>query len=299
MLAHPFAFLQGSAALMACDLAATPISGIRVLACGDCHLAKLGLFAMPERKLAFDLNDFDEALPAPWEWDIKRLAASIVAAGRVQGLYDHSNETAVHVFAQSYRPHLCEYVDTHLLDVLYSFLDDKTLIATAPNLKIRQDRQHVVAKARASVCEYLFPRVTGLVDGTRILDQLPFVFHFPEPRYSETGVPKLLSEYCKKLPEHKVRLFERNHFEDFAFKVVGVGSLGTCCFIVFLLAGSNNPLVLQVKEARPSVLEPYAGKSEFNHNGQRIDIGQRLMQSANGMFLGWLTSIVGIQFSVR
>ena len=150
----------------------------------------------------------------------------------------------------------------HVLDVWYSRLDDKTLIASAPNAEARQYREHVAAKARASVGEYLFPKITGLVDGhRRIVDQPPLVFHFPEPQYTKTGVPKLLSDYCKTLPHHMVNLLERYHFEDFAFKVVGVGSVGTCCFIVLLLAGSDDPLLLQVKEARQSVLAPYAGKS--------------------------------------
>ncbi len=188
----------------------------------------------------------------------------------------------------------------HVLDVWYSRLDDKTLIATAPNAEVRRYREHIAAKAHASLGEYLFPRITGLVDGRRrIVDQPPLIFHFPEPRYTEAGVPKLLSEYCKTLPAHMVRLLNCYHFEDFAFKVVGVGSVGTCSFIVLLLAGSDDPLLLQVKEARPSVLEPYAGKSEFNHQGQRVVVGQRLMQSASDMFLGWMTSQNGTQYYVR
>jgi uncharacterized protein (DUF2252 family) len=300
MLSDPFAFLRGSAALMAYDLASTPVSGIRVQACGDCHLANLGLFATPERNLVFDLNDFDETLPAPWEWDIKRLAASFVVAGRVQGISDRSSETAVYELVQSYRTHLREYADMRVLDVWYSRLDDKTLIAAAPNAEVRRYRQHIAAKARASVCEYLFPKITGLVDGhRRIVDQPPLVFHFPEPQYTEMGVPKLLSDYFKTLPAHMGSLLDRYHFEDFTFKVVGVGSVGTRCFIILLLAGSDDPLLLQVKEARPSVLAPYAGRSEFNHNGQRIVVGQRLMQSASDMFLGWMTSINGTQYYVR
>ena len=294
MLADPFAFLRGSAAVMAADLAPTPVSGIRVQACGDCHLANFGLFATPERNLVFDLNDFDETLPAPWEWDIKRLAASFVVAGRAAGVPDKGNETAVRALAESYRTHLRDYAEMRVLDVWYSRLDDKTLIATAPTVKAREYRERITAKARASVTEYLFPKITGLVDGhRRIADHPPLVYHPSELSEAEARVQTLLAAYQETLPAHIRRLFEHYHYEDMAFKVVGVGSVGTRCYIVLLLADSDDPLLLQVKEARPSVLEPYAGKSEFDHHGQRVVVGQRLMQSASDMFLGWLTGADG------
>lgn len=300
MLANPFAFLRGSAAVMAHDLGPMPTSGIRVQACGDCHLANFGLFATPERNLAFDINDFDETLPAPWEWDIKRLAASFVVAGRANGLPDKSNEAAVCVLSHSYRVRLGEYAKKRVLDVWYSRLDDKTLIAAAPNVEAREFRKKITAKARASVAEYLFPKITGEQDGhRRIVDHPPLVYHLHEQSDTEARLQKMLAAYHETLPAHLRKLFAHYHFEDFAFKVVGVGSVGTRCFILLFLADSNDPLLLQAKEARASVLEPYAGQSKYDHHGQRIVVGQRLMQSASDMFLGWMTSEDGTHYYLR
>jgi uncharacterized protein (DUF2252 family) len=300
MLADPFAFLRGSAALMAHDLAPTACSGIRVQACGDCHLANFGLFATPERNLVFDLNDFDETLPAPWEWDIKRLAASFVVAGRVNRLSDRSNEAAVRVMAESYRSHLRDYSEMRVLDVWYSRLDDKTLIATAPTAKAREYRERIAAKARVSVVEYLFPKITSSVEGRqRIVDSPPLVYHPPQDSDADARVQRLLAAYQETLPAHLRRLFEHYHYQDMAFKVVGVGSVGTRCYVVLLMADGDDALLLQVKEARPSVLEPYAGKSEFEHHGQRVVVGQRLMQSASDMFLGWLSAAEGRHYFIR
>ena len=178
MLADPFAFLRGSAALMAYDLSRTPVSGIHVQACGDCHLANFGLFATPERNLVFDLNDFDETLPAPWEWDIKRLAASVVVAGRSCGISDSSCEKAVFTLAETYRTRLRKYAKMRVLDVWYSRLDDSTLIQAAPDAEAREHRKRVAAKARVSVTEYLFPKLTIEKDGRRhIVDNPPLIFH--------------------------------------------------------------------------------------------------------------------------
>jgi uncharacterized protein (DUF2252 family) len=300
MLVDPFAFLRGSAALMAYDLMSSPASGIRVQACGDCHLANFGLFATPERNLVFDLNDFDETLPAPWEWDIKRLAASFVVAGRVRGFSKGTNETAVLALAYSYRKHLREYVSMRVLDVWYSRLDDQTLIAAAPNVEAQKYRKRITAKARASVAEYLFPKITDIKNGHRhIVDHPPLVFHLPEQSDMEERIHKTLAAYQDSLPANLRKLFDHYHFEDFAFKVVGVGSVGTRCFVLLFLADSDDPLLLQAKEARSSVLEPYAGKSQYDHHGQRIVVGQRLMQSASDMFLGWMNGGDGMQYYMR
>lgn len=300
MLADPFAFLRGSAAVMAHDLASTPVSGIRVQACGDCHLANFGLFATPERNLVFDVNDFDETLPAPWEWDVKRLAASFVVSGRAHGVSNRSSEAIVLSLAGSYRKHLQEYASMRVLDVWYSRLDDKTLIASAPSAEAREYRKRVAAKARASVAEYLFPRITGAVDGRRrIVDQPPLVFHLPDQGDTEERIRALLAAYQDTLPAHLRKLFDHYHFEDLAFKVVGVGSVGTRCFILLFLAEVDDPLLLQAKEARPSVLEPFAGASDLGHHGQRIVVGQRLMQSASDMFLGWVTAADGTHYYIR
>jgi uncharacterized protein (DUF2252 family) len=300
MLKDSFAFLRGSAALMAHDLSVTPVSGIRVQACGDCHLANFGLFATPERNLVFDLNDFDETLPAAWEWDIKRLAASFVVAGRSHGFSDRANRKVTLALAGSYRSHLHEYAIMNVLDVWYSRLDDQTLIATAPTVKARENRKRISAKARASIAEYLFPKITSQKDGHhRVVDKPPLVYHLPEQIDMEGRLRKLLADYRDTLPAHLHVLFDHYRFEDVAFKVVGVGSVGTRCFVILLMADSGDPLLLQAKEARPSVLEPYAGKSEFDHHGQRVVVGQRVMQSASDMFLGWLTANDGVHYYIR
>ena len=290
MLADPFAFLRGSAAVMAHDLASTPASGIRVQACGDCHIANFGLFATPERNLIFDINDFDETLPAPWEWDIKRLAASFAVVFRNRGFSEKAGIEAVEALARSYRQHLAEYATMRVLDVWYSRLDDKMLIDAAPTAEARKARKRMAAKAQASVAEYLFPKITGVVDGhRRLVDQPPLVFHLPDQGELEARLRGMLVTYHDTLPAHLRKLLDHYRYEDFAFKVVGVGSVGTRCFVILFMAGDDDALLLQVKEARRSVLEDFAGDSEFSHHGQRIVIGQRLMQSASDMFLGWTT----------
>jgi uncharacterized protein (DUF2252 family) len=300
MLASPFAFLRGSAAVMAGDLATTAASGIRVQACGDCHLSNFGLFATPERNLVFDLNDFDETLPAPWEWDIKRLAASFVVAGRENGITDTRCQAVVRVLADAYRTRLREFAAMRVLEAWYARIDDEMLIATAPNAEVRQRREKIAAKARASVTEYLFPKISQVVDGRRrIVDQPPLVFHPPRHDDQDERVNRLMRAYHDSLPQDRRKLFERYRFQDYAFKAVGVGSVGTHCYMLLYLADENDPLLLQVKEARPSVLEPYAGKGAIDHNGQRIVIGQRLTQAASDIFLGWTTGKDGMHFYIR
>ncbi|MDX1435364.1 MAG: DUF2252 domain-containing protein [Anaerolineales bacterium] len=300
MLANPFAFFRGSAALMASDLASTPATGIQVQACGDCHLANFGLFATPERNLVFDLNDFDETLPGPWEWDIKRLAVSFVLAGRNAGLSDRDADVAVRVLTGSYRRRLNEYAGMRVLDVWYSRLDDKTLIETAPDAESREFRKRIAARARSSIAEYLFPKITDIVDGSpRIADKPPLIYHLPDFDDINERIKKIDSTYRKSMPGHMHKLLDQYQLVDFAFKVVGVGSVGTRCYVFLLMAGDDDPLFLQVKEARASVLEPYLKKSKHRHHGQRIVVGQRLTQSASDMFLGWLTSLEGHHFYVR
>lgn len=301
MVADPFAFLRGSAAVMAHDLASTPVSGIRVQACGDCHIANFGLFATPERNLIFDINDFDETLPAPWEWDIKRLAASFAVVFRHRGFSEEAGSGAVQALARSYRQRLAEYATMRVLDVWYSRLDDKMLIDAAPTAETRKERKRMAAKAQTSVAEYLFPKITDVVNGhRRLVDQPPLVFHLPDQREDEERGRTMLLSYYDTLPAHLRKLLDHYRYEDFAFKVVGVGSVGTRCFVILFMAGADDALLLQVKEARRSVLEDFAGDSEFSHHGQRIVIGQRLMQSASDMFLGWTTSLAdGRHYYIR
>jgi uncharacterized protein (DUF2252 family) len=300
MLASPFAFLRGSAAVMAADLASTPVSGITGQICGDCHLANFGLFATPERNLVFDVNDFDETLPGPWEWDLKRLAASFVVVGRENNLRDSRCQAIVRVLAASYRRRMDEYADMRALDAWYDRLDDQRLLATAPDAVARQRREAIVAKARASVTEYLFPKISAVVDGhRRLVDQPPLVFHPPARLDDAERLARLMAQYHDTLPADRRKLFERYCYEDYAFKVVGVGSVGTRCYVLLYLADDDDPLLLQVKEGRQSVLEPYAGASQFDHSGQRIVIGQRLMQAASDIFLGWTTGPDGTHYYIR
>lgn len=268
MLRSPFTFLRGSAALMAHDLATTPTTGIRVQACGDCHLLNFGLFATPERNQVFDLNDFDETLPAPWEWDLKRLAVSFAVAARDNGLPDAKAREAVLECVRAYREKLREYSRMSPLDVWYARFAMDTIIAMAPDEKAKKIRQQIAEKARRRVVENLFPRITGEVAGRRrLVDQPPVLFHIAEEDFEER-VLEGLADYRRSLSDERRVLLDRYRLEDFALKVVGIGSVGTRCFIGLFFDGENHPLMLQFKEACRSVLEPYAGKSSYDNQGE-------------------------------
>lgn len=299
MARSPFTFLRGSAALMAHDLAALPSTGVKVQACGDCHLLNFGAFATPERNLVFDLNDFDETLPAPWEWDLKRLAVSFVIAGRDNRLSDEANHGAVLACVRAYREHLRECSRLRPLDVWYQRLDAETLIKAAPDAKARKFRRQVADRARDRVTENLFPKITTLVDGRhRLVDQPPNLFHVADPGFEE-GVHEAAADYRESLSDERRVLLDRYRLEDVALKVVGIGSVGTRCYIGLLFSEDGHPLILQFKEAVRSVLEPYAGRSAYANQGQRVVVGQRLMQSSSDIFLGWVRGRRGYDFYVR
>ena len=299
MLRSPFTFLRGSAGLMAHDLATTPTTGLRVQACGDCHLLNFGLFATPERNLVFDLNDFDETLPAPWEWDLKRLAVSFAVAARDNRLSDSKARGAVLECARAYRERLREYSRMSPLDIWYTRLDMKTLIAMAPDEKTKKNREDLAEKARQRVIENLFPKIAGKEAGRhRLVDQPPVLYHVAEADIEER-FREGLAEYRRSLPDERRVLLDRYRLEDFALKVVGIGSVGTRCLIGLFFDEENHPLILQLKEACRSVLEPYAGKSIYENQGQRIVTGQRLMQSSSDIFLGWARGRRGRDFFVR
>jgi uncharacterized protein (DUF2252 family) len=285
-----FAFYRGTASLMAMDLGHTPTSGIRVQACGDCHLSNFGLFATPERNLVFDINDFDETLPAPFEWDIKRLATSFFVGAMDNDFSDKDCTTITRACVRAYREAIAQFSAMNVLDVWYAKLDADTLIAKAPNAEAKKNRQLIADQARANIADYVFPKLTKVHEGRRlIIDQIPLVYHSPpEEKVPEIAIDTLRA-YRETLPYERRVLLDRYHLEDIVNKVVGVGSVGTWCGVALFLAEDNDPLLLQIKEARPSVLEPYAGKSEFSHEGERIVVGQRLMQSASDMMLGWTT----------
>ena len=299
MLRSPFTFLRGSAALMAYDLATTPKTDIIVQACGDCHLLNFGFFATPERNLVFDINDFDETLPAPWEWDLKRLVVSFVIAGRDSDLSDRESKAAAIDCARSYREHLREYSRLSPLEVWYTRIGAEQAIEMAPDEKTRKLREQMMTKARERIIEHLYPKIVTQSGGrNRFVDQPPILYHVNEPDW-ETLVREGLEDYRQSLPEERRVLFDRYQLEDFALKVVGIGSVGTRCYIALLFSEDNHPLILQVKEACPSVLEPYTAKSQYENQGQRVVTGQRLMQSSSDIFLGWTQGRRGNNFYLR
>ena len=299
MLRSPFTFLRGSAGLMAYDLSTTPSTRIQVQACGDCHLLNFGLFATPERNLVFDLNDFDETLPAPWEWDLKRLAVSFAVAGRENRMKDAETSEAVLECVRAYRKHLREYSKMSPLEVWYTRLDAETLIAMAPDEKAKKLRQQIAEQAHKRVVENLFPKISKEEGGRhRLVDQPPVIFHVAEADFEER-VREGLVAYRQSLSDERRVLLDRYRMEDFALKVVGIGSVGTRCYIALFFDEENHPLLLQFKEACRSVLEPYAGRSRYDNQGERIVMGQRLMQSSSDIFLGWVRGRRGYDFFVR
>jgi uncharacterized protein (DUF2252 family) len=301
MLRSPFTFLRGSAGLMACDLATTPSTGLRVQACGDCHLMNFGLFATPERNLVFDINDFDETLPAPWEWDVKRLGASFAVAARDNKLSDEDARSAAVACVLAYREQMRDCSKKTPLEVWYERLDAQKLIEEAPDAKAKKLREEIAAKARQRIGEYLFPKITATVGGRhRLVDQPPLLYHYAD---NEKAAAKRFREglevYRQSLPDSVRVLFDRYRLEDFAGKVVGIGSVGTRCLVGLFFSAEGHPLLLQFKEACPSVLAPYAGASVHENQGERVVAGQRLMQASSDIFLGWARGYEGHHFFGR
>jgi uncharacterized protein (DUF2252 family) len=303
MVQSPFAFFRGSAALMAADLAHTPSSGLRVQACGDAHLMNFGAFATPERNVIFDINDFDETLPGPWEWDLKRLAASVVIAGRYLKLSESESSRAAIATVRSYRERMADYASMRALEVWYDHIDIERLLKEVPSEEARERAEQRVEKARSrTVPEHDYPKLVEHHGATpHIKDNPPLMFH-PTAELApgiKTGFHAALEAYRESLSEHVRVLFDRFHFCDLAVKAVGVGSVGTLCAVGLFLAADDDPLFLQVKEAKASVLEPYAGKSLHENHGHRVVAGQRLMQSASDIFLGWTRGLNGRDVYVR
>lgn len=300
MLQSPFAFYRGTALNMAADLAGAPVTGVRVQACGDCHLMNFGAFATPERRVIFDINDLDETLSAPWEWDLKRLAASFVLACRDNGLGEDDARDAVLSCVRSYREHMAEFSTMSVLEVWYTSIDVETLMTTIKDEETLKRMQKRLAKAREhSVLEHDFPQLATTAGLTpTIRDNPPLIFH-PQDREVMDRVHGHFALYRETLQEDRRLLLDRFHLMDAALKVVGVGSVGTYCAILLLLATEDDPLFLQVKQARPSVLEPYAGKSRHANDGERIVHGCRMMQSASDIFLGWVKGEAGRHFYIR
>jgi uncharacterized protein (DUF2252 family) len=303
MMQSPFSFYRGGASVMAADLASTAKSGLIVQACGDAHLSNFGGFATPERNIIFDVNDLDETLPAPWEWDLKRLVASIVVAARHIGLSESNAGQSAMNAVRAYRERMTDYGSMPALDVWYDVINLERVIEAITQDEQRGRIARRLEKARAqSAPEHMYPKLTTQ-QGTvpRIIDNPPLIFH-PTAEQApglKTGYVEGLAQYRDSLHENVRTLFDRYVFSDLAFKVVGVGSVGTMCLIALFLAANDDPLFLQIKEARASVLEPYAGKSKHPNHGQRVVAGQRLMQSASDIFLGWAEGVNGKHLYVR
>jgi uncharacterized protein (DUF2252 family) len=303
MMANPFAFYRGAAAIMAYDLSHTSSTGLTIQACGDCHLVNFGGFATAERQIIFDINDFDETSIAPWEWDVKRLTTSFVIAGRSNGFSAADCKEAAHQAAQSYRLKLAEYSQKSVLEAWYDSLDFDQIIHNLPDKQLRKfylKKLESAAEQRAHEKEFAkLAFASG--ERPRIIDQPPLIYHMSDVDETEQHArwERSLADYMTSLPPEKRVLLDRYKLTDAAIKVVGVGSVGTFCGIALLMSGKGDPLFLQFKQARQSVLEPYAGASPFKHPGQRVVVGQRLMQAASDMFLGWYTGAQGRQFYVR
>jgi uncharacterized protein (DUF2252 family) len=303
MMKTPFTFFRGSAMQMAADLANTPNSGLRVQACGDCHLANFGAFATPERRVIFDINDLDETLPAPWEWDVKRLAASFVVACRDNKFSEAQARDSVLSMVRSYREHMLEYAEMSALEIWYESIDAEKVFAMSRDEETKKRMKKRLAKAQSrNVLEHDFPEMTAREKGRPVIkDVPPLIFHARglAKKDAEERIRDAFVKYRNSLQEDRRVLLDRYEVVDMAMKVVGVGSVGTFCAVMLLMAHDEDPLFLQVKEARPSVLEPYAGASVFGNHGHRIVNGYRLMQSASDVFLGWTKGKGGREFYLR
>ncbi|MET8680856.1 DUF2252 domain-containing protein [Streptomyces sp. NPDC004647] len=298
MLESPFRFYRGAAAIMAADLAGTPDSGITVQLCGDAHLLNFRLLGSPERHLMFDINDFDETLPGPWEWDVKRLAASLVIAGRANGFTDQERATIVRATVRSYRERMRTLAAMGNLDVWYARVDADEIQAVAAEQLDKTRRRRLtraLEKARSRDNLQAFEKLTEVVDGERRItpdpplvtplgDLLPEVEHDLLVR----AITDLVAGYGRSLQPDRRALLTQYRLVDMARKVVGVGSVGTRCWVILLLGRDDeDPLLLQAKEADDSVLAPHVGGSVYANQGERVVAGQRVMQAASDIFLGW------------
>ena len=305
MMASPFAFMRGSAIVMACDLASTPRTGIQAQLCGDAHLSNFGAYASPERALLFDVNDFDETLPGPWEWDVKRLAASFVVAGRENGFDAADCREAAQASVASYRQRMAEFSEMGELEVWYSRVSEEEVRGMLSDARTKKKTakklSKTVRKARSRDSLQALSKLTRVVDGRRMInDDPPLLERIPEEDEIRAQVYAILESYKRTLQEDRRHLLDRYLFVDAARKVVGVGSVGTRSYVV-LLEGrdENDPLFLQVKEAGASVLEGYVKSNTHEHHGHRVVAGQRLMQAASDIFLGWFRGTGGRDFYWR
>lgn len=308
MAANPFAFYRGAARIMAHDLAPTPVSGLRTQICGDAHLANFGSYASPERRLVFDLNDFDETLPGPWEWDVKRLAASFVIAGRHNGLKPAKAREITANAVNVYRRAMDHLAKLRVTDVWYHLVSMEELVGDVDKKRVRKAAKSQIKKARKKDSRQALAKLASEVDGEyRIRSEPPFLIPLRDlaERHRSADLREIavngLEEYLKTVPDHVGCLLRKFRLVDAAVKVVGVGSVGTHCFVLLLQGrDAEDPLFLQVKQAGKSVLEEHLPPSRYPTAGQRVVEGQRLMQTVSDIFLGWLEHpLSGNHFYVR
>ena len=308
MLESPFAFFRGSAVVMASDLADTPVSGIQSILCGDAHLSNFGVFASPERQMVFDINDFDETYPGPWEWDLKRLAASAVVAGRENGFSEKKCRQMAFALVESYRLAMGKFSEAHTLDVWYYHINvDAVLdVFERSSKKGEKSAQKLVDKASRKTHQQTLEKLTRFEDGRRrIISDPPLLVPFREmglekyldeedpSRLAKESVDDSWKQYLDSLPDERRFLLRRFQITDMALRVGGVGSVGTRCIIALLEGESeNDALILQLKEAGPSVLEAHLTERRYSEHAERVVTGQHLMQAASDIFLGWHTSVL-------
>lgn len=288
MYTSALGFLRGAATVMASDLATTPTTGIEVHLAGDAHLANFGGYATPERNLVFGINDFDETLPGPWEWDVKRLAVSVVVAGRTRGFSAAACTAAATASARSYREWMAKYAGMGYMALYYAQIDENQVQSVPSRPVDREALQKGASKARSRDNLQALSKMTTVVNGRpRIKDDPPLVTHISDPHLGDVA-EEIAVRYLETLESDRAALLQRYSFVDAALKVVGVGSVGTRCYVVlFLGAGEHDPLFLQIKQAEASVLEPYLGTGQWKNHGQRVVTGQRIIQPASDIFLGW------------
>jgi uncharacterized protein (DUF2252 family) len=296
MASSPFAFFRGAAGIMTRDLATQAGTGVTVHACGDAHLSNFGVFASPERRLVFDLNDFDETALGPWEWDVKRLAASAVIAGLDNGFVPGQCEAAARAAVEAYREWTRRYATFDTLDVWYTLVDATRALELSRSVDPRAKR--ALERSRERTSQRLLQRLaTTDVDPPQIVDQPPLLSHV-DIEHHRGDLDDIYRSYLESLPDERRILLEQFHVVDFARKVVGVGSVGTSCYVALLLDDRGAPLFLQLKQATQSVIEQAGGRHQFEHEGRRVVAGQRVMQATGDIFLGW-TRAAGLDGYVR
>jgi len=288
MMVSPFTFYRGTANIMAADLAPTPVSGLNTQLCGDAHLLNFGGFATPERRLILDINDFDETFPGPWEWDLKRLTTSFLFAARSNGFSPADQREAALACVRSYREHMLEYADMMVLDIWYASLTLGDAMADIHRKARRHMAKKQVEKAEThQVPEHEFPKLVQARGGRYVIKDVPPLIYHQAHRISVEDIQRALSLYRESLSDDRKILLDRYKVMDVAIKVVGIGSVGTLCGVALLMAAGDDPLFIQIKQAGPSVLETYLGRSTYPNHGQRVVVGQHLMQAASDIFLGW------------